>query len=439
MRRGLAALLPALWLAGCAVVPGGADPAAAQMRGEPAGLILLTVANPVPPAMGQPGSTPHGYDSMPLYAAGGDALAEAAAIERDYGLREVAAWPIAPLQVHCLALQLPAGASREELLARLARDPRVRLAQPLQTFGTLAAGAAGAAGATGYNDPYVGLQRGFARIDAGEAQRWSRGEGVKVAVIDTGMDSAHPDLQGRVEAERNFVDDDARQFGADRHGTEIAGVIAADANNREGIVGIAPGVRILALKACWQLRPGGDGAQCNSFTLAQALTIAIESDARVINLSLGGPADPLLQQLVAYAVKRGIVVVGAVPPDGRVDGFPVGVPGVIAVDTIERPAAAAVLHAPGREVLTLTPGGHYDFVSGSSLAAAHVSGAAALLLAVNGRLDAAAIQGLLSRSSAADGSGVAAINVCAALALLRPDGTCGTNKYSNDAGAGKTP
>jgi subtilisin family serine protease len=78
-----------------------------------------------------------------------------------------------------------------------------------------------------------------------------------------------------------------------------------------------------------------------------------------------------------------------------------------------------VLRAPGREVLTLTPGGHYDFVSGSSLAAAHVSGAAALLLAENPRLDGSAVYSLLSRASA-DSS----INVCAALALLRPDGAC---------------
>jgi len=418
MTRCIGAVLLALCLAACAAVPGAADPAAARMRETPASLILLTVANPAQPVTQHAGSTLRGYDSMPLYAPSGSASAEVAAIEQDYGLRQVAAWPIAPLQVHCVVLEVPAGSSRDETLARLARDPRVSLAQPLQTFGTLSAG---------YNDPYFGLQRGFAQIDAADAQQWSQGNGVRVAVIDTGMDSVHPDLQGRVEAQRNFVDDDSQQFAADRHGTEVAGVIAADANNREGIVGVAPGVHILALKACWQMQPRADGAQCNSFTLAQALTIAIESGARVINLSLGGPADPLLAQLVDYALKRGIVVVGAVPPDGRTDGFPVGVPGVIAVDAIERPSAsAAVLHAPGREVLTLTPGGHYDFVSGSSLAAAHVSGAVALLLALNSHLDAAAVYSLLSHTSVSNGAGVTAINVCAALALLRPEGACGT-------------
>jgi len=412
--RACAALL-ACWLAGCAGLPaGGGDAAAEQMRSATARLILLTVANPaqVQAVALRAGSSLRGYDGMPLYAESDSARASLAALEHDYGLREIAGWPIQPLQVHCVVLQIPDGSSRGELLAQLGRDPRVSLAQPLQTFGTLSG--------AGYNDPYFGLQRGFAQIDAADAQQWSRGEGVRVAVIDTGLDSAHPDLQGRIQSQRNFVDDDARQFDADRHGTEVAGIIAADANNREGIVGVAPGVRILALKACWQVQPLADSAQCNSFTLAQALTIAIESGARVINLSLGGPADPLLRQLVEYAHKRGVVVVGAVPPDGRTDGFPVGVPGVIAVDAAEHAAAgSSALRAPGREVLTLTPGGHYDFVSGSSLAAAHVSGAVALLLALEPRLDAAAVQELLRRS----GAGV--INVCAAVASLRPGQACG--------------
>ncbi len=431
MMRTIGMALLAWCLAACATMPGAADPAAARMRSDPADLILLTVANPVGPAAVHAGSTANGYDSMPLYTSGDSARATVAAVERDYGLHEVAAWPITPLQVHCVVLGVPAGTSRDDLLARLSRDPRVGLAQPMQTFGTLS---------TGYNDPYFGLQRGFAQIDAADAQQWSRGDGVRVAVIDTGMDGSHPDLQGRLETQRNFVDDDSRQFDADRHGTEVAGVIAAAANNREGIVGIAPGVHILALKACWQVQPHADGAQCNSFTLAQALTIAIESGTRVINLSLGGPADPLLAQLLQYALKRGIVVVGAVPLDGRIDGFPVGVPGVIAVDTIERsPASIAVLHAPGREVLTLTPGGHYDFISGSSLAAAHVSGAVALLLAVNARLDASSVYSLLSRTSVADASGAVAINVCAALALLRPQGSCGTAQSSSAGDTRGTP
>jgi hypothetical protein len=422
--RGIALLLAAC-LAGCGLAPqhSGAQAEVAGSTADPSRLILLTVNNPVEPLAVHAGSTLRGYDVLPRYAAGGSARAALENVAADYHLQPLAEWPIQPLQVHCVVFRIADADNRDEVLARLARDGRVALAQPMQSFGTLAAPAAPTPTPTDYNDPYFGLQRGFAQIDAAGAQQWSRGDGIRVAVIDTGVDGAHPDLQGRIEAQRNFVDDDSRQFQADRHGTEVAGVIAADANNREGIVGVAPGVRILALKACWQLQPRADGAQCNSFTLAQALTIAIDSGARIINLSLGGPADPLLTQLVGYAIKRGIVVVGAVPPDGAA-GFPDSVPGVIAVDAAERPAGGNALRAPGREVLTLTPGGHYDFVSGSSLAAAHVSGAAALLLQVDPRLDPAAVQALLLRSSSA-GPGGGAINICAALALLQPEGRCG--------------
>jgi subtilisin family serine protease len=349
-----------------------------------------------------------------VYAAGERARATSAAIAAQYGLQNVAEWPITALKVNCLVYKVPEGRSREQMLAALAHDPRVQLAQPLQRFTTLA---------SPYNDPYIGLQRGFARIDAAGAQQWSRGEGVRVAVIDTGLDTTHPDLVGRIERQRNFVDDNPSQFAADRHGTEVAGVIGADANNHEGIVGVAPGVRILALKACWQLDAGNDAAQCNSFTLAKALAIAIDSGARIINLSLGGPPDPLLTQLLSYALSRGIVIVGAVPSDGRMDGFPIGVPGVIAVDTLEQSAAAgSALHAPGHEVLTLTPGGHYDFVSGSSLAAAHVTGAVALLISADHRLDARAVYELLKRTSTGSEGLGRAINVCAAVAAMRNKG-----------------
>ena len=110
-----------------------------------------------------------------------------------------------------------------------------------------------------YNDPYVGLQRGFQQMDVAEAHPWSRGEGVKVAIIDTGADIRHPDLRGNIAAAANFVDSDDAQFQRDRHGTEMAGVIAAVANNREGIVGVAP-ARAFVFKACWQARADADAA-----------------------------------------------------------------------------------------------------------------------------------------------------------------------------------
>ena len=398
----LALLLTGL-LGACAMGP--AQDAAPP---SPERLILVTVDNPPEPPPARPGATPRAYDLVAPYGAGARARATAAALAQQYHLRQVDAWPIAPLSVHCVVFEVAGGATREQTLAALAGDTRVRLAQPMQTFRTLA---------TGYNDPYLDLQRGFREIDAAGAQQWSRGEGVRVAVIDTGIDASHPDLAGRVVAMRNFVDADARRFARDHHGTAVAGVISSVANNNVGIVGVAPGAQLLALKACWH----GDGgaAQCNSFTLAQALSAAIEADAQVVNLSLAGPADPLLTQLVERALVDGAVVIAAAPPDGALDGFPAGVAGVIAVDVAAATprAAAGVLRAPGSQVITLVPGGGYDFVSGSSLAAAHVSGAVALLLSGHPELSPRDVGGLLR-------AGAAGVNVCAALAALRRDGRC---------------
>jgi subtilisin family serine protease len=405
LRAACSALLSASLLFACAATP--TSPIAMlppmELHGSTDRLIVLAVANPSEPVAVNAGSTLRGYDSGPRYAAGDSARAAVAALSKTYGLREVAAWPILPLKLHCVVFEIPESGSRDALLQTLSHDSRVQLAQPLQTFGTLGAS---------YNDPYVGLQRGFVQIDASDAQQWSRGDGIRVAVIDTGIDATHPDLKGRLIAQKNFVDRDARQFDRDRHGTEVAGVIAAVANNHEGIVGVAPGVQLLAFKACWPLSADSDEARCNSFTLAQALVAALESGAQIVNLSLGGPADPLLEQLVRYGIGQGQIFVGAVPPSGRTDGFPTDVDGVIAVDTADDASAASsakILRAPGREILTLTPGGHYDFASGSSLATAHVTGAVALLLAEHAGLDASAAQTRLSASGRS-------INACVALA-----------------------
>ena len=251
-------------------------------------------------------------------------------LAREYGLSEVAAWPIQVLTLHCAVLRIPAGAERDSLLQKIAADSRVKLAQPMNGF---------APRTQTYNDPYLAVQRGFQSIDAAGAQQWSRGEKVRVAVIDTGLDAAHPDFGGRVAVRRNFVDRDARRFGLDRHGTAVAGVISASANNNLGIVGVAPGVEIIALKACWQLDDKIDTAHCNSLTLAQALAAAISENAQVVNLSLAGPRDPLLNALVAAGTQRGVIYVGAAPADAPADGFPGGTPGVIPVDMAESPAA----------------------------------------------------------------------------------------------------
>jgi hypothetical protein len=392
--------------------------------------IIVAVDNVPAAYVAHAGGTPRGYDAIAGYGATVDARAALHAVEREYGLREVNAWPIGPLQIHCAVLEIPSGADRNQLLAALSKDRRVKLTQPLQTFATR----------TDYNDPYVGLQRGFQQMDVADAHPWSRGEGVKVAIIDTGVDVQHPDLRGSVAAAVNFVDADDAQFRRDRHGTEMAGVIAAVANNREGIVGVAPNARLLVFKACWQSHADADAARCNSFTLARALAAAFDAHAQVVNLSLAGPDDPLLGDLIREGQHRGVLFVGAAPDTAGVQAGLLHQAGVIEVASAESHSMIdSVLYAPGREILTLLPGGHYDFASGASIATAQVSGVVALMLAKNPALSAPSAYRLLRDTSSslknAEG-GVWGIDACAAVVTLVGQGTChaGEGKLSADPG-----
>ena len=116
--------------------------------------IIVAVDNERATYVAHAGSTPRGYDAIADYGATARARETLHAVARQYGLREVNSWPIMPLQIDCAVLELPAGADRDQLLADLSKDRRVKLTQPLHTFATRT---------EDYNDPYVGLQRGFSR------------------------------------------------------------------------------------------------------------------------------------------------------------------------------------------------------------------------------------------------------------------------------------
>ena len=445
-------------LAGCASAAGIASRTGGTLSAEEQRLILVTVDNRHVMPIGEPGSTPHGYGDLAPYTVSAQARALTAALAHDYDLREVRAWPIAALKVQCVVFGVSPQTDRRSLLQRLSRDRRVRLAEPLRLFVALNDSALAPAADRpdithpalpvslrlpeaepdapiegNYNDPYFTLQYGFQAIHAGAAQRWSLGQGIRVAIVDTGIDANHADLRGQVAVEKDFVGPTdavpgrahtAASSGADRHGTGVAGIVAALANNRLGIVGVAPGAKLLSFKACQPLAPGSLEARCNSFTLALALSAAIEAHADVVNLSLAGPFDALLAQLVRAGESQGMLFVGAVPEDGHLDGFPLGTDGVIAVDEWGRSATdARILHAPGSEILSLAPGNRYDFVSGSSFAAAHVSGALALLRARWPHLSTSALLASLVAHGASDGAPTT-INVCAAMHALEPRDSC---------------
>jgi hypothetical protein len=416
--RTLASLLVIL-LSACATSGAHlrAPPLPAEMRTTPARFVVVTVRNDPRPLATRAGSTLRGYDGAGLYGVTSSARAAVRAISRDYQLQEVSAWPIAALRVHCIVFRVPENTAPGQMVARLSSDPRVDSAQPLNEFATEAHEDEGA-----YNDPYAALQTALRDLTVAQAQRWSRGAGVRIAIVDTGVDFQHPDLAGQLITRRNFVDADEAAFRADRHGTEVAGVIAAVPDNHIGIVGIAPDARLLALKACWQSTHGNAPAACNSFTLAKALQSAMDLRADVVNLSLAGPADPLLERLLRHGMQSGIVFVGAAPPASTHAGFPTGVEGVLSVAAAEEAAGGTTaLVAPGHEVLTLVPGGHWDFASGSSIAAAEVSATVALLLSLRPHLTALELERVLvdtSQTLTTHDTPLMSVNACAALAQV---------------------
>ncbi|MCV6606540.1 MAG: S8 family serine peptidase, partial [Porticoccaceae bacterium] len=207
------------------------------------------------------------------------------------------------------------------------------------------------------------------------------GKGVKIMVIDTGADVGHPELKPQIKTVENFVDNNRQRFRADIHGTAVAGIIAAQPNNELGIVGLSPGAEVSVLKACWQLGDSTSKAHCNSFTVASAISHAIDSGADIINMSLAGPRDPLIARLVAHALTRNILVVAADPGDAAI-GYPARLPGVIGV--CRKPPQEGVegrllIHLNSANVLTTAPDGGFDFFSGSSMSAAKVSALTALM------------------------------------------------------------
>jgi hypothetical protein len=347
-------------------------------------------------------------------------------LSRTYGLKRVADWPLGSLGIRCLVFEVSDPGQRAATIAALSREKNVESAQEVSAFYTSADPASAQAAASSYDDPYKNLQHSLNEMQIIESHRWATGRGVRVAVIDTGSDTRHPELRGRITGIRNFVDRDSDAFNADVHGTAVTGVIAASSNNGAGLIGVAPEADILSLKGCWHRSKAAGDAICSSFTLAKALNFAIDQQVDVINLSLGGPADPLLARLVSKALEKNILVVGAATPKWP-GGFPVGIDGVIGVANID---AQQNLKAPGNQVLSTSPENQYDFFTGSSFSAAQISGVAALIRQRKPHLPAKIVKELLTATSE-PGHGFA--NACRAVARVVESEGCGAPRTVSQA------
>ncbi len=392
---------------------------AGENPGRETGLtkILVTFADPGMSHAARAGPSGPGYrrrSSTYLTSVGVKRAANR--IAEEFGLVTLDEWPIVSLKVHCLVFGVVADVQVEDLLLRLTKRPEVESAQLMNEFEVSATGGAVTV------DPYSILQHNHTTLELMQAHNWSRGHGTNVTIIDTGADLQHPELKTQIAAHHDFVENGDSEFSADAHGTAVAGVIGAASNNGVGMVGVAPSTRLAVLKACWY---GSHDSQaiCDSFTLAKALGHAIESKTDVINLSLGGPSDALLGRLVTQALSDGIVVVAAAPEPSNL-GFPAEISGVIVVESNGRAAPQFPIKAPGDDILVPVPEGGYDYASGSSLSAAHVSGIAALLVAQRPGLTSSQIKTLLVASQSTANQSV---NACRALAKLLQRVGCKTN------------
>ncbi|AWW40492.1 type VII secretion-associated serine protease mycosin [Streptomyces cadmiisoli] len=263
-----------------------------------------------------------------------------------------------------------------------------------------------------------------------EAWQTTKGEGITVAVLDTGVDADHPDLSGNVLPGKDMVGFGATQDDPPwaRHGTAMAGIIAGHGHGpggADGVLGIAPEAKILPVRVILE---DGDPARAKARksrgnALAEGIRWAADHGADVINLSLGDDSasahpEPVEDEAVQYALKKGAVVVASAGNGGEKGdrvSYPAAYPGVIAATAVDRYGTRAsfstrrwyaTVSAPGVDVVIADPDRRYYEGWGTSAAAAFVSGAVALVKAAHPGLTPAQIKRLLedtARNAPADG------------------------------------
>ena len=270
------------------------------------------------------------------------------------------------------------------------------VAQPNYVFRTVEQNADPAAGGGAPPEQYV-----VGKLKLGDVHRVATGNNVLIAVIDSAIDADHPDLAGAVVEQFDAI---GRPGKADLHGTGMAGAIAA----RQKLTGIAPNAKILAVRAFSS--DGKDSPQATTQHILAGLEWAISKGARVINMSFAGPRDPMLQLALKKAHEKGVVLIAAAGNAGPKSPplFPAADPHVIAVTATDEDdklfaganqGAYVAVAAPGVNILEPAPDASYQMTTGTSVAAAHVSGVAALLIELNPAITPAAIHEILTLSA----------------------------------------
>jgi hypothetical protein len=309
--------------------------------------------------------------------------------------------------------------SLEGLLQALSADADVQSVQPNYDYSASKEAA----------HPQVAPQYAGDKLRLEEAHRVARGNGVMIAVIDTAIDASHPELEGAIAGIFDAVGEGPAE--AEPHGTEIAGILVA----RSVLKGVAPGAKLLSVRA---FRGGGDDpALSTSFQLLKGINWAFASGAKVMNMSFAGPLDPLLERIVKTAAAKGAIFIAAGGNNGPKGPpvYPAAYPEVIAVTATDEKDKLygkanrgdyIFIAAPGVDIVAPVLRGGYDLSSGTSMAAAHVSGVVALLLERDGKLDWSGARAILLKSArkpdasdAADAFGAGIVDAASALGAPR--------------------
>lgn len=293
------------------------------------------------------------------------------------------------------------------------------------------------------NDPQFDKQWGLKKIKAPKAWNVSKGNNMSIAVLDTGIDTDHPDLKDKIERQSNFVGTGKAEDG-DGHGTHVAGIAAAKTDNGKGVAGTCHSCRLIVGKV---LDDNGEGTAGG---VADGIIWAAKQDAEAINLSLGSRGDAdAVRKAVNYAWNKGSVVVAAAGnEDSNVKEYPAAYPKAVAVAATNAKDKRASfsnyggwisVSAPGVSILSTLPGG-YGYMSGTSMATPHVSGLAGLLAAKSQVNTAAKNRGIIESTAVDRGAagkdafyGWGRINAAAGVSCKRV-GTMGVDNIDGTSG-----
>ncbi|HLH93433.1 MAG TPA: S8 family serine peptidase [Xanthobacteraceae bacterium] len=329
-----------------------------------------------------PGETRYVPNEIVVGAPAGLSTEQVADIARRNGLEPIAGGTFSAAGVTLQRWRVPADRPIGDVIRSLQAEPGLQSAQPNFRFKLAQAAAVSEQPADGFSAQYAP-----AKLHLAQAHRLSNGAGVLIAVIDTGIDRTHPELTGAIAASFDAIG--AREP-PDAHGTAIAGAIFAHGR----LTGVAPGARLLAIRA---FSTAGPDAEATTMTIVRSIEWAQAHGARVINMSFAGAHDPVISRALAQARARGIVLIAAAGNAGPDSPplYPAADANVIAVsatdiddhllDVANRGRQIAIA-APGVDVLLPAPHARYQLATGTSFAAAHVAGIAALMLARNPHL-----------------------------------------------------